>query len=159
MQLEPYTADLGLPDWLGGFGVSSNIVVNRSKVTKRAVFNGTTQVRAERKTRLPGTSDVTYNVGVYYEKYGLSLRAQYQRRSDWLDFVADTLVDGGDGYWRADEEFDLSGRFEVKRGVELTFDIANVLNGPGVRYVSDRRYTIEYEKSGRRYVGGVRFTF
>jgi TonB-dependent receptor len=160
MQLEPYTQELGLPEWMGGFGVSSNIVLNRSKVTKPAVFNATgALLRAERKTRLPGTSDLTYNVGLYYEKYGLSLRAQYQRRSDWLDFVADTLVDGGDGYWRADEELDLSARYEVKKGVELLFDLANVLNGPGVRYVSDRRYTIEYEKFGRRYVGGVRFTF
>lgn len=159
MQLEPYTADLGLPEWLGGFGISSNVVLNRSKVTKPAVFNGAALIRGERKTKLPGTSDLTYNIGVYYEKYGLSLRAQYQRRSDWLDFVADTLVDGGDGYWRADEELDLSARYEVRRGVELTFDVANVLNGPGVRYVSDRRYTIEYEEFGRRFVGGIRFTF
>jgi TonB-dependent receptor len=160
MQLEPYTADLGFPEWLGGFGVSSNVVFNKSKVEKPAVFSGTgALLRAERNTPLPGTSDVTYNVGFYYEKYGLSLRAQYQRRSDWLDFVADTLVDGGDGYWRADEELDLSARYEVRKGVELLFDVANVLNGPGVRYVSDPRYTIEYEKFGRRYVGGVRFTF
>ncbi len=67
-------------------------------------------------------------------------------------------MDRGDGHWRADEELDLSARYEVRRVVELTFDVANVLNGPGVRYVSDRRYTIEYEEFGRRYVGGVRFT-
>lgn len=160
MQLDPFTERLGLPAWLGGFGIQSNIVLNRSRVSKPAVFSTAgVLLRGERKTRLPGTSDTTYNIGLYYEKYGLSLRAQYQRRSDWLDFVADTLVDGGDGYWRADAELDLSARYEVKKGVELLFDLANVLNGPGVRYVTDRRYTIEYEKFGRRYVGGVRFTF
>lgn len=159
LQLEPYTQDLGLPAWTGGFGLSTNLVLNKTRVSKPAVFNGVTQVRPERVTALPGTSDVTYNIGVYYEKYGLSLRAQYQRRSDWLDFVADTLVDGGDGYWRADDELDVSARYEIRRGIEVYFDAANLLNGPGVRYVGDRRYTIEYEQFGRRYVGGVRFTF
>ncbi len=159
MQLEPFTQDLSIPSWLGGFGISTNIVLNKSKVSKPAVFNGATQTRPERFTSLPGTSDVTYNIGVYYEKYGLSLRAQYQRRSDWLDFVADTLVDGGDGYWRADGELDVSARYEIRRGIEVYFDAANLLDGPGVRYVGDRRYTLEYERFGRRYVGGVRFNF
>jgi outer membrane receptor protein involved in Fe transport len=145
---------------MGGFGISSNIVLNKTKVAKPAVFGPIGALfRPERNTPLPGTSDVTYNVGLYYEKYGLSLRAQYQRRSAWLDFVADTLVDGGDGYWRADAELDLSARYELRKGIEMLFDVANVLNGPGVRYVSNPRNTVEYEKFGRRYVGGVRFTF
>jgi len=162
LQLDPWTKDLGLPDWMGGFGINANLTLNKSEVTKPAVFatgGTTTLLRAERKTPLPGTSNTVYNAGVYYEKYGLSIRAQYQWRSDYLDFVADTLVDGGDGYWRADGELDVSLRYEVKPGFEVYADLSNLLDGPGVRYTNDRRYTIEYEKFGRRYVGGVRFTF
>ncbi|MCA3254394.1 MAG: TonB-dependent receptor, partial [Alphaproteobacteria bacterium] len=101
-QLEPFTGALGLPDWMGGFGINANVTLNKSSVTKPAVLTAAGAVsRPERKVKLPGTSSTVYNVGAYYEKYGLSVRAQYQWRSAWGDFVADTLVDGGDGFWAA----------------------------------------------------------
>ena len=160
LQLEPYTEQLGLPAWMGGFGISANLTVNTSKVDKPAVFSATgTLLRPLRQTRLPGTSDTVYNIGGYYEKYGLSLRVQYQKRTDWLDAVTDTLADGGDVYWRADDELDVSARYEIRKGIEVYFDASNLLNGPGVRYTNDRRYTIEYEQFGRRFTGGVRVTF
>jgi TonB-dependent receptor len=159
-QLEPYTEKLGLPDWMGGFGLSANVTFNKSRVDKPAIFDAVgAVVRAARKVALPGTSEVVYNIGAYYEKYGVSLRLQYQKRTPWSDFVADTLVDGGDGFWAADDELDFSARYELRKGVELYFDASNLLNGPGRRYTNDSRYTIEYEKFGRRYVGGVRFNF
>jgi TonB-dependent receptor len=159
-QLEPYTAQLGLPDWMGGFGVSANVTYNKSRVEKPAVFSGAgVELRAARKVALPGTSEVVYNVGAYYEKYGLSLRLQYQKRTPYSDFVADTLGDGGDGFWATDDELDFSARVEIRKGFEVYFDASNLLNGPGRRYTGDSRYTIEFEKFGRRYVGGVRFNF
>ncbi|HEU0045297.1 TonB-dependent receptor [Sphingomonas sp.] len=157
-QLEPYAAKLGLPAWAGGFGISANVTLNKSEVTKPAI-PGTI---GERKLRLPGTSDVVVNAGGYYEKYGLSLRLQYQMRTDWLDTVADTLVDAGDTYWALDTELDFSARYELRRGVEIYFDAANLLNQPGRRYSDifrrDRSRTIEWERFGRRYTGGVRVT-
>ena len=159
-QLEPFTADLGLPDWMGGFGVNANITLNKSSVTKPAILTAAGAVtRAERKVKLPGTSDTVYNLGAYYEKYGLSVRAQYQWRSTWGDFVADTLVDGGDGFWAADGELDVSVRYEIRKGLEVYFDASNLTDGPGRRFTGENRYTIEYEKFGRRYTGGVRVNF
>jgi TonB-dependent receptor len=160
VQIEPYTEQLGLPEWMGGFGVSANATYNKSSVTKPTVFDGAGAVlRAARKVSLPGTSEVIYNVGAYYEKYGLSLRVQYQKRTPWGDFVADTLVDGGDGFWDTDDELDISARYEVLKGFEVYVDASNLLNGPGRRYTNDSRYTIEYERFGRRFTGGVRVNF
>jgi TonB-dependent receptor len=168
LQIEPWTADIGLPDWMGGFGVSANVTLNNSRVTKPAVSGV-----AQRRVRLPGTSDVVYNIGGYYEKYGLSLRLQYQRRSKWLDGIADTAVDAGDTYWAADDELDFSARYAVTPQVELFVDASNLLDNSGRRFsdpgsvltasgVSTRstdRYTIEWERFGRRFTGGVRVTF
>lgn len=168
MQLEPWTQDLGLPDWMGGFGISANVTVNNSEVIKPAV--GTTP---RRKVRLPGTSDLVYNIGGYYEKYGLSLRAQYQRRSTWMDGIADTLADAGDTYWAADDELDLSARYAISESFEIYADASNVLNQPGRRYSEPGnlltatgtptpridRYTIEWERFGPRYGAGIRVTF
>lgn len=174
LQLEPWTEQLGLPAWMGGFGVSANLTYNDSEVTKPAVVTaaGATVVPA-RKVRLPGTSDVIYNVGAYYEKYGLSMRLQYQRRSTWLDGYADDLTDAGDTYWAADDELDFSARYAVTRNFEVYFDASNLLNNPGRRYSEPGNlltatgtptprtdiYTIEWERFGRRYAAGVRINF
>ena len=168
LQLEPWTQSLGLPDWMGGFGISANLTLNDSKVEKPALG-----AVPSRKVRLPGTSDVVYNVGGYYEKYGLSVRVQFQRRSAWLDTIADDLTDAGDTYWAADEEMDISARYAITKNFEVYFDVSNVLNQPGRRYVDPANLltvtgtptsassgrTIEWERFGRRYAGGIRFNF
>jgi TonB-dependent receptor len=168
MQLEPWTQSLGLPDFMGGFGISANITLNDSKVEKPGVDG-----IPARKVRLPGTSDFVYNIGGYYEKYGLSLRLQYQNRSKWLDSIADTLADAGDTYWASDDELDFSARYAITKNFEIYFDASNLLNNPGRRFAdpaslltatgtptsSESSRTMEWERFGRRYTGGFRFTF
>ncbi len=161
-QLDPFTADLGLPDWMGGFGVQLNATINKS----RADTPGTADIPS-RKVPLPGASDAIYNLIGYYEKYGFSARVSYQNRSAWLDAigsvakVGDTVrgVDGGDFYWAKDNELDASVRYAINGNFEIYADFANLLNGPGRRYVGTSAYTIEHETFGRRYTGGVRVTF
>ncbi len=168
LQLEPWTDQLGLPEWMGGFGITANVTVNDSEVTKPA-----TGAIPARKVRLPGTSDLVYNLGAYYEKYGLSLRLQYQKRSTWMDGIADDLTDGGDTYWAADDELDFSVRYAITKNFEIYFDASNLLNQPGRRYsepgnlltatgtaapFTDNQ-TIEWERFGRRYSGGMRINF
>ncbi len=173
-QLEPYTAGLGLPDWMGGFGITANATYNDSEVTKPAILDASGAILSpERRVPLPGTSEVVYNVGAYYEKYGLSLRLQYQNRTTWADGFADSLADAGDTYWADDDELDFSARYEVFDGFEVYFDASNLLNNPGRRYsdpsnllnasgipaARNGQYTIEWEQFGRRYTGGIRFNF
>ncbi|CAN5262728.1 TonB-dependent receptor [soil metagenome] len=176
LQLEPWTQSLGLPDFMGGFGISANITLNDSEVAKPLFVvnpvNRTLDIAA-RKVRLPGTSDFVYNVGGYYEKYGMSLRLQYQNRGKWLDSIADTLADAGDTYWGSDDELDFSARYAITKNFEVYFDASNLLNNPGRRYSdpgsllratginapNTSGQTIEWERFGRRYSGGVRFNF
>ncbi|MEG8025394.1 TonB-dependent receptor [Sphingomonas aurantiaca] len=161
-QLEPFTADLGLPEWMGGFGIQLNATINKS----RADTPGAAGIPS-RKVPLPGASDAIYNLIGYYEKYGFSARVSYQNRSAWLDAigavaqVGDTVrgVDGGDFYWAKDNELDASVRYAINGNVEIYADFANLLNGPGRRYVGSSAYTIEHETFGRRYTGGMRVTF
>lgn len=174
LQLESWTDDLGLPGWMGGFGISANLTLNDSEVTKPAFRNAAGAILVpERLVRLPGTSDVVYNIGGYYEKYGFSARLQYQRRSAWLDGIADDLTDAGDTYWAADEELDLSVRYAFNRNFEVYFDASNLTDQPGRRFSEPgnlltatgtptaftENLTIEWERFGRRYTGGVRITF
>jgi len=147
-QLESFTEQFGLPDWAGGFGLSANVTLNESEATAP---DGS-------RIALPGTSDLVYNVGAYYEKYGLSLRLNYQYRTEWIDAFGPATA-GGNFYWATDDELDFSARYAVNDNIELYFDGSNLLNEPGRRYVRDSIYTIEWERFGSRYSGGVRFTF
>ncbi len=160
LQLDPWTDEIGLPEWMGGFGISTNATLNRSRVTKPEVFGAAPILSSPaRKIRLPGTSNFVFNVGPYYEKYGLSVRLSYQKRSNWLDTVADNLLDAGDVFWAADDELDFSARYAITKQLEIYFDASNLLNGAGRRFSGSTERTIEHERFGRRYTGGVRVTF
>lgn len=139
---------VGDEPWWSGFGIQTNVTV----VTSRA-----TTPDGE-KIRFPGASDFTVNVGPYYEKYGFSARLSYQFRTYFLSELGGPDT-GGDIYWDNDGELDASLRYGVTRNLELFFDGANLLNGPGIRWAGDRSRTIEFEKFGRRFMGGFRATF
>jgi TonB-dependent receptor len=148
LQLEPYVATLGLPEWMGGFGINANVTLNESEA----------EAPDDSITSLPGTSSVVMNLGLYYELYGLSVRLNYQRRSDWFDEFR-PATDGGNYFWAADDELDFSARYAVTRNFEVYFDASNLLNQAGRRYVRSPAYTIEWEQFGRRFTGGIRFNF
>jgi len=160
--IDPLVQDLGLPDWLGGFGFQGNVTMNDSEVTVPAVGGV-----PERKIPLPGASDLVYNLSVYYEKYGLSARLAYQFRTEWGQSVGDyqvlngavVPVTNGDIYWDDDEELDLSVRYTFNENLEWFFDAANLTNDAGRRYGADPSHPIEHETFGRRYMMGVRFNF
>jgi TonB-dependent receptor len=145
MQLDPFLKN---DSWIGGFGIQANVTYNSS----RATTPGGQQVT------LPGTSQWVINVGPYYEKYGFSARLAYQRRTNWLDSLGQPEI-GGDIYWATDEELDASVRYSVTPNIEVFAEGANLLNGPGRRWVGIRERTLEWERFGRRFMGGFRVTF
>lgn len=162
---DSYIAALNPPAWLEwttGFGFQGNINLNDSEVTVPAVGGV-----PERKIPLPGSSDLVYNVSLYYEKYGLSARLAYQFRTEWGQSVGEyqvlngkvVPVTNGDVYWDDDEELDLSIRYSFNDNTEWFFDAANLTNDAGVRYGAAPTNPIENENFGRRYMMGVRFNF
>ena len=157
-----YVEAHNLPAWLGGFGARLSGTWTSSKVTLPSVGG----VPA-RTISVLGTSDAVYNVQAIYEKYGLTVRLAYQYRTPWGQSVGAYRVvnggvyptDNGDIYWDSDEEMDLSVRYQVNKNVEVFFDGSNLTNQGARRYGDQSRYPIEFERFGRRYVGGVRFNF
>ncbi|WP_295492203.1 TonB-dependent receptor [Sphingorhabdus sp. EL138] len=145
LQLDNFLSE---DSWIGGFGIQTNASVNRSEAITP---DGD-------KVRFPGTSDFVWNVGPYYEKYGFSARVSYQLRSSWIDGLGEPAV-GGDFYWAADGELDVSARYAITKNIEVYADLSNLLNGPGRRFVGTDARTIERETFGRRYTGGFRVTF
>lgn len=105
---------------------------------------------------LPGLSDETGNVQLYWENYGVSARIAYKYRSEYLKpfgnnlsqsnrFVADTSS------W----DFNLS--YEVLKGLKVKLQILNLTNEPYVeqRVVRDNFSRIEY--NGRKVFLGFQY--
>ncbi|WP_297511846.1 TonB-dependent receptor [uncultured Caulobacter sp.] len=159
---QKFVTSHGLPDWMGGFETRLSGTWTSSKVTLPSVGG----VPA-RTISVLGTSDAVYNVQAIYEKYGLTLRLAYQYRTPWGQSVGTYRVinggvyatDNGDIYWDSDQEVDFSARYQVNKHLEVFFDASNITNDGARRYGDQKRYPIEYEKFGPRYVGGVRFNF
>jgi hypothetical protein len=66
---------------------------------------------------------------------------------------------GGDFYWAADGELDVSARYAITKNIEVYADLSNLLNGPGRRFVGNDARSIERETFGRRFTGGFRVTY
>jgi TonB-dependent receptor len=148
---QPFTGlmrSFGAPEWLEGFGFQGNITLNRSEA----------KTPDGRTVKLPDASNTNYNASLYYEQYGLSLRASWQYRSDYL-FGIGSVEEGGDGYWQKVGRLDLSGRYAISPQVEMFVDATNLLDEPGRRYVGIPIRVLEYEKFGARFMGGVRINF
>lgn len=147
-QFEPYVEQLGLPAWVGGFGVQANLTLNETEAT----------TPDGRTVGLPGASDVVYNTSLYYERYGFSSRISWQYRSEWLDSIGDGGV-MGDSYWDEVGRLDFSARYAFNDHAELYFDANNLLDEPGIRYQGAQFRTTEFEKFGARYMIGMRLNF
>ena len=120
-------------------------------------------------------ADALANAGhrvIAYDRRGFGRSEQTWGGYDY-DSFADDLADAGDTYWADDDELDFSARYEISKGFEVYFDASNLLNNPGRRYsdpsnllnasgiptVRNGQYTIEWERFGRRYSGGIRVNF
>lgn len=157
------------PDWLGGFGINATATWADSEVSVPGNPRAN-PVTESFTSSLPGASDFLYNLSLIYEKYGLSARIAYQFRQAWQNGIGSyTLVNGrlvptgnGDNFWDDDAEMDISIRYQLNENFQFTLDFANVLNEPAIRYgdpafVGNAR--LEWERFGRRFLAGFRFTY
>lgn len=139
-----------LPGALDGFGLTANVTLLDSS------FEAPTQGGATYS--LPGTSDIIMNGSVFYEKFGLSARVNYQYRDAWLSTTEnDSLTE----FWDATERVDASVRYTVPQDINgVTFTLFangnNLTDERDRRYVGSPRTPNQYEGFGRRYVVGLR---
>ncbi len=142
------TAENLLPGPLNGFGLSANLTALDSEFTG---IDGA-------KYGLPGTSDLIYNLSVFYEKYGLSARVNYQYRDRWISPIEDPSE-----FWGEQERVDLTLAYT------LPFDLAGAsasvyLNAVNLTDETDVRFagngTINQSESyGAHYMLGLRVNY
>ena len=140
-----------LPGALDGLGAAGNLTLLDSEFDTLAGVSFS----------LPGTSSVIWNASVYYEKFGLSARLNYQYRDAWLSTTEnDSLAE----YWDAQQRLDASVRYSLPvqpGGVALTLfaNANNLTDETDVRYLGQRATPNQIEAYGRSVLIGLRADF
>ncbi|MEM1263499.1 MAG: TonB-dependent receptor [Pseudomonadota bacterium] len=142
-----------LPAPFDGFGFSGNVTFVDSSFSAPTLGG--------RSFDLPGTSDFIYNASVFYEKFGLSVRVNYQYRDAWL---STTENDSLNEFWDETTRLDASIRYiwptEIAGGT-LTFALNgnNLSNERDVRFIDSPATPNQIEGFGRRWAFSVRFDY
>ena len=142
-----FLPNFGLPDWTDGFGFNGNLTVVDSEI----------ELDTGRKVPLGGTSDLTYNTSLYWEKYDFSLRVNWQWRTEWIDsYGSDERFDR---YWAELGRLSFGARYQMNDNLEWFFDANNLTDQLGRRIRGNMDRVYEVEGFGLRYMTGLRFNF
>ena len=141
--------------FFSGFGASLNVALIESEYTtpEGKVF------------ALPGQSDTNYNASIFYEDHGFSARLTYRYRSEWLDETETGAVFnlGGGVYWAAQNRLDASVRYDLEaltgQKASLFLDLNNITDESDMRYTSEPWNVNQVESFGKRFIGGIRYSF
>ncbi len=107
---------------------------------------------------LPGTSDLLYNVSVFYENYGLSARLSYQYRDEWISPIEDPSE-----IWGEQQRVDMNIQYQLPwemNDVKATiyFNANNLTNETDIRYAGNGTVN-QVESYGAHYAAGLRISY
>ena len=139
-----------LPEPFDGFGLMANYTYVDSEGT---VTRGDTSISLP----LTQQSKHSYNLVGYYEKNGISLRAAYNWRDEYL---SEPFSSGNQQVYREDVGFlDLFASYDVNENFALTFEAVNVTDAEIYEYEGIPDRFSDYQAFGPRYFFGGRFRY
>ncbi|MEL6691910.1 MAG: TonB-dependent receptor [Pseudomonadota bacterium] len=156
-----YSQQFGfLPEPWDGFGTSINYTQAEDEAQTPPLFNEATGLNdgASRESGLAGASDETYNLSIFYEKYGISTRLTYQYRSAWLNAINLSNPDQ-DRFWDERASLDFSFRYAQNENITYFLDANNLTDEFGRRYNGNTNNVYEVEGFGQSYLAGIRVSF
>lgn len=137
-----------LPSPFDGLGFSANVTVLDTE------FKGIDGVQYD----LPGTSDLIYNASLFYEKYDMSVRLNYQYRDEWISPIEDPSE-----YWGEQKRLDLTAIYTLPMElggatVSLYANVNNLTDETDVRFAGNGTIN-QSESYGRYYLLGFRVNY
>ena len=142
-----------LPAPFDGFGVA----VNYAHI--EGFGRGTLSGNPTRTGRVPLflQSDDIGTAQLYYEKYGLAIRAAYSYRSPYLDTLGTSAAT--DQYTDKNGQLDVNVSYQVTP--ELTFfgQALNLTDAPWRRYIGSKPQLVERERYGYSFRWGAQLHF
>jgi TonB-dependent receptor len=145
-----------LPEGWDGLGVTANYTLADSSIdTEGDPLEG---------EPLLGVSKHSYNVGLLYEKYGVTARVVYNWRSEYDDgYFGGGLVTPGDGAKfntvKANGRLDFSIGYDVTENITVSFDGINVNGGKYYSYFDTESFPHDIRLDDTFYGASVRANF
>jgi len=136
-----------LPAPWNGFGVVANATYVWSKF----------QIRPGERSRLPGTSPLTYNAGVFYEANKVQLRVSVSHVGAAIFGVGGDA--GFDTFQDQRTQLDLTSSYQLLPHMTVYFNARNLNNSPLRYYEGFANRTVQREFYDQSYEAGFRFKF
>ena len=133
-----------LPKPFDGLGLEGNVTY----------VDSSGAVRPGENEALPGTSRVTYNVGSFYEAYGLSVRLAAQYVAHSLYQVGGSR--GTDVFEDSRLTLDFTSSYDFDEDWSVYFNVKNLTNAPLRIYMGAPNWVIQREFYKQTYETGVR---
>ncbi|MDQ0839914.1 TonB-dependent receptor [Sphingomonas faeni] len=139
-----------LPAPFDGFGVQTSFNYTESNANySNAVANVS--------FGLEGLSKYSYSVVGFYEKYGITARAAYTYRDNFLQVASGR--NGEPEYFDAYGQLDVSVSYDLTKRFTVFADAVNLNDANEFIYSVSEDRTKEFRRTGRRVSAGVRFRF
>jgi len=142
--------DNWLPAPFDGFGVQTSFNYTESNANY-------TNTVANVSFGLEGLSKYSYSLVGFYEKYGLSARAAYTYRDNFLQVASGR--NGEPEYFDAYGQLDVSLSYDIGTHFTVFADAINLNSAKEFIYSVSENRTKEYRQTGRRVSAGVRVRF
>ena len=133
----------------GGFYFSGNGTFIDSEAT---------YAEREETTALPRTPELVLNGAIGWENSAFSFRLAGTYRDDALQALEDLEDADFDVYQDTHVQWDLSGRWNITPGLQLSAALINITDEPYYAYFGSRAYNAQYEEYGRTFSLGLRYT-
>lgn len=157
-----YGLELNAIHKVSGFGnaldnllISANLTLTDSTADIEWFDDGTL---FRREVALPSQSDKTANLSLGYETDTISLRLAANYKSKYLAEVGDVTDAAYDVYSDDHLQLDFTGKWTIRRGMQLYFNVINLSDEPYYAYTGRKPYNFQYEQYGRTFVLGVQIT-
>lgn len=157
--------------WASGFGFIGNYTYQKQGGNatdfasnflplgeRRDIFEGLGLLGTSKQFALPNLSENSYNLTLFYEKFGLSARARYTWRSSFDslddDFFGVQIVSGSRGQLNASVNYDINDHINIGvEGINLTREDLQQF------CVNDGALLCFQNLSDRRLIGGINVKF
>ncbi|WP_343227249.1 TonB-dependent receptor [Pseudoxanthomonas sp. PXM01] len=150
-------------DSLQGFGVIASAGFNDSDITIPPPPGSTSSVGSQ-NIMLPGLSERTYNLTVYYERNGFEARVSQRKRSDFIGEIGNFDGDRTLRYVVGEDLTDAQVSYSFPdahalAGLSFLFQVSNLTDEAYQTYAGTKDRPLEYIEWGRTYLLGVNYRF
>lgn len=133
---------------LEGFGINANYTMLDSSLAGESDLGVSTP--------MPGLSEKSYNVTVYYENARFDARVSYNHKGEYVESIGYNMYP----IWRDDYgQVDVSIGYRVTDNIKLSLKGINLTDQATTGYTMDPAFPTMYERSGRRISLGLRADF